>query len=131
MATRERPISPFFTYRWQYTMTLSILNRFTGIALSVGLIPLIYWLVAAASGPEVYADALEVLGSPIVTFIMVGFSFSFFYHLLNGMRHLVWDMGYGFDLRVARASGWAVFIGALVLTAVSWALLAHAMGGVA
>ncbi|MET0986226.1 MAG: succinate dehydrogenase, cytochrome b556 subunit [Steroidobacteraceae bacterium] len=131
MATRERPISPFFTYRWQYTNTLSILNRLTGLALSIGLIPLIYWLVAAASGPEAYADALEVLGSPIVMFIMVGFSFSFFYHLLNGIRHLVWDLGYGFDLRVARASGWTVFIGSLVLTALSWALLAHAMGGAA
>lgn len=131
MATRERPLSPFLTYRWQYTNTLSILNRFTGLALSMGLIPLIYWLVAAASGPEAYADALEVLGSPVVMFIMVGFSFSFFYHLLNGIRHLVWDLGYGFDLRVARASGWFVFIGSLVLTALSWALLAHAMGGTA
>lgn len=131
MATRERPLSPFLTYRWQYTNTLSILNRFTGLALSMGLIPLIYWLVAAASGPEAYADALEVLGSPVVMFIMVGFSFSFFYHLLNGIRHLVWDLGYGFDLRVARASGWFVFIGSLVFTALSWALLAHAMGGTA
>ena len=92
MATRERPLSPFFTYRWQYTNTLSILNRLTGLALSIGLLPLIYWLVAAASGPEAYADALEVLGSPVVMFIMVGFSFRFFYHLLKGIRHLLWDL---------------------------------------
>jgi succinate dehydrogenase / fumarate reductase cytochrome b subunit len=131
MATRERPISPFFTYRWQYTNTLSILHRFTGIALSIGLIPLVYWLVAAASGPEAYADALDVLGSPIATFILVAFTFSFFYHLLNGIRHLVWDLGYGFDLGVARASGWAVFIGSLVLTALSWAALARVLGGAA
>lgn len=131
MATRERPLSPFLTYRWQYTNTLSILNRLTGLILSLGLIPLVYWVVAAASGPEAYAKALEVLGSPLATFIMVGASFSFFYHLLNGIRHLAWDLGYGFDLRVARATGWATFIGALVLTAVCWALLAQAMGGAA
>lgn len=131
MATRERPISPFFTYRWQYTNTLSILNRFTGIALSFGLIPLVYWLIAAASGPESYARALEVLGHPIATFLMVAFSFSFFYHLLNGIRHLVWDTGYGFDLRVARVTGWAAFIGSLVLTATCWALLARALGAAA
>jgi succinate dehydrogenase / fumarate reductase cytochrome b subunit len=130
MATRERPLSPFLTYRWQYTNTLSILNRLTGIVLSVGIIPLIYWLVAAASGPESYAAAVDVLSSPLATFIMVGFSFSFFYHLLNGIRHIVWDFGYGFDLRVARASGWACFIGSLVLTAITWAVLANVLGGV-
>ena len=130
MATRERPLSPFLTYRWQYTNTLSILNRITGLVLTLGIIPLIYWLVAAASGREKYLDAVDVLSSPLVAFIMVGFSFSFFYHLLHGIRPLFWDAGYGFDLRVARASGWACFIGALVLTALTWALLASALGGV-
>lgn len=128
MATRERPLSPFMSYRWQYTNTLSILNRLTGLVLTIGLIPLTYWLIALASGPAAYERASVVLSHPIVTFVFVGFSFSFFYHLLNGVRHLFWDAGYGFRLDHARATGWAAFIGSLVMTAGFWALVASAMG---
>jgi succinate dehydrogenase / fumarate reductase cytochrome b subunit len=121
----QRPLSPFMSYRWQYTNTLSILNRITGIALSVGLLLFVYWLVAAASGPESYAAALEVFAHPLTRIALVGFSFAFFYHLLNGVRHLVWDTGHGFEKATARASGWLAFLGAIVLTALLWFLLAR------
>lgn len=119
----ERPLSPFMNYRWQYTNTLSILHRATGCALSVGLLLFVYWLVAAASGPDAYASAQAVFAHPLTTILLVGFSFAFFYHLLNGVRHLVWDAGHGFEKSKARASGWLAFIGGLLLTAVLWFLI--------
>lgn len=119
----DRPLSPFMNYRWQYTNTLSILNRITGIALTVGLLLFVYWLVAAARGPAAYADAQTVFAHPITIVLLIGFSFAFFYHLLNGVRHLVWDVGHGFEKSTARASGWLVFGGSIVLTAFLWFLL--------
>lgn len=126
----QRPLSPFMMYRWQYTNTLSILHRITGCLLSVGLLLFVYWLVAAASGPEAYAYAQQVVfAHPITRVELVGFSFAFFYHLMNGVRHLVWDTGHGFEKSQARASGWLAFLGAIVLTALLWFLLAR--GGAA
>lgn len=124
-----RPLSPFMSYRWQYTNTLSILHRATGCALSIGLLLFVYWLVAAASGADAYARAQGVFAHPLTRLVLVGFSFAFFYHLLNGVRHLVWDTGHGFEKKTARASGWLAFIGSLVLTAFLWFLLVR--GGVA
>jgi succinate dehydrogenase / fumarate reductase, cytochrome b subunit len=129
MAKRERPLSPFMNYRWQYTNTLSILHRLTGIFLAFGLVALVYWLAALAAGPERYSQAQAVLVSPLGSLALVAWSLSFFYHFLNGIRHLFWDVGYGFELKVARASGWAAFIGALVLTAVFWIVIALKVGG--
>jgi succinate dehydrogenase / fumarate reductase cytochrome b subunit len=119
----ERPLSPFMTYRWQYTNTLSILHRITGCALSVGLLLFVYWLVAAASGAEAYANAQAVFAHPLTTVALVGFSFAFFYHLLNGVRHLVWDTGRGFEKKTARTSGWVAFLGAVALTALFWIVI--------
>jgi len=119
----ERPLSPFMMYRWQYTNTLSILHRATGCALSVGLLLFVYWLVAAASGPEAYASAQAVFASPLTKTALVGFSFAFFYHLLNGVRHLAWDTGHGFEKKKARTSGWVAFLGAVALTALFWFVL--------
>lgn len=121
--THPRPLSPYWIYRWQYSMALSILNRFTGVALSVGMLLFVYWLVAAASGAESYAQAQTVFAHPLIKLALIAFSFSFFYHLLNGVRHLVWDVGYGFEKAVARKSGWLVFIGTLVVTAFFWFLV--------
>lgn len=119
----ERPLSPFMMYRWQYTNTLSILHRVTGIGLSIGMLLFVYWLVAAASGPAAYAKAQTVFAHPVTRILLVGFSFAFFYHLLNGVRHLVWDTGHGFDKAQARTSGYLVFLGGVVLTAFLWFLL--------
>jgi succinate dehydrogenase / fumarate reductase cytochrome b subunit len=129
MAQPERPLSPFMQYRWQYTNTLSILHRITGILLSLCFFVLVCWLAAAASGPERYASALDTIGSPPVRLLLVGGLFSFCFHLLNGIRHLFWDAGYGFELPIARKTGWAAAIGALVLTAVLWIVLGASLGG--
>jgi succinate dehydrogenase / fumarate reductase cytochrome b subunit len=129
MAQPERPLSPFLQYRWQYTNTLSILHRITGILLSLCFFLLVYWLAAAAAGPVAYSAALAVLGSPLLKLMLAGGLFSFCFHLLNGLRHLFWDAGYGFELPLARKTGWAAAIGAVVLTVVLWAVLATAVGG--
>ena len=129
-STRRRPLSPFLTvYRWQYTMALSILHRVTGCALSVGLLLLVYWLVAAASGAGAYETARHFFAHPLVRILLIGFSFAFFYHLLNGARHMTWDTGHGLERKAARLSGWIVFLGAIATTALFWVLLWRAYGG--
>jgi len=129
MAQRARPLSPFMHYRWQYTNTLSIVHRITGVLLSFGFLLLVYWMAAAAAGPERYAAALDTLGSPLAQLVLFGLTFSFCYHLLNGIRHLFFDMGHGFELKTARASGWAVAIGALLLGLVVWFAVRAGLGG--
>ena len=129
MAQRARPLSPFMHYRWQYTNTLSILHRITGVLLSLGFLLLVYWLAAAAAGAERYAAALQALGSPLAQLVLFGVTFSFCYHLLNGVRHLFFDMGRGFELATARKSGWAVAVGALVLGSVVWLAVRAGLGG--
>jgi succinate dehydrogenase / fumarate reductase, cytochrome b subunit len=117
MPTRPRPTSPHaLIYRWQIGNTLSILHRITGAALAVGLIALSYWLIALASGPGSYASALRLLGSPIGLLIIFGWIFSFMFHLLNGVRHLFWDAGKGFERTQRHASGWFAVLGAIALT---------------
>jgi succinate dehydrogenase / fumarate reductase, cytochrome b subunit len=131
MAQPERPLSPFMQYRWQYTNTLSILHRVTGILLSLCFFVLVYWFAAAGAGPERYASAVATIGSPLVQAVLFAGLFSFCYHFLNGIRHLFWDAGYGFDLPVARKTGWAAAIGAVVLTVVLWLVLGLSPGGAA
>ena len=127
--THPRPLSPFMTYRWQYTNTLSILHRIAGCALSAGLLLLVYWLTAAATGPDAYAEAQQVFAHPLIRIVLGGLSFAFFYHLLNGTRHLVWDAGHGFEKQTARISGWLAFLGAVLLTAIFWAIILNRLDG--
>ena len=129
MAQRARPLSPFMHYRWQYTNTLSILHRITGVLLSLGFLLLVYWLAAAAAGPERYAAAQGMLASPLAQLVWFGAAFAFCYHLLNGVRHLFFDMGHGFELKTARASGRAVAIGAVLLGLLLWLLVRSGLGG--
>lgn len=117
MPARARPLSPHLQiYRWQISNSLSILHRLTGVALSIGFAVFAYWLVAVAAGPASYARTMRVLGGAVGTVLLAGFGFAFFYHLLNGIRHLVWDAGHGFERRGRRGGGWAVLIGACALT---------------
>jgi len=97
-------------------MFLSILHRFTGAAMSVGSALLVYWLVAAASGPESYAQAQALFACGWVQVAIIGWVFSFCYHFFNGLRHLVWDTGRGFGLTISRYSGYAALTAALVFT---------------
>ena len=115
----DRPLSPFLVYRWQITNTLSIVHRLTGIALSFGLIVLVAWLVAAASGPDAYGAAMDGVFATIwFKVALVGWTFCFFYHLANGIRHLVWDTGRAFEPAQIQVGGWLVVIAALVATVV-------------
>ena len=119
----ERPLSPFMFpiwYRFQITSALSILHRLTGIALAVGSILLVWWLIAVAAGGELFAATHAFLASPIGIVLLFGWSIAFFYHLCNGVRHLAWDAGYGFEIRNASRSGYAVLAATVLLTAMTW-----------
>ena len=121
MANRERPLSPHLqVYRWQITMTMSILHRATGIALVVGAFALAWWLLAVAAGGEAYASAAACLASPLGKVVLFGFSLSLVYHLLNGIRHLLWDSGWGFEIPEVYRSGYTVAVLTVVLTALIW-----------
>ena len=117
MPARGRPTSPHvWLYRWQIGNTLSILHRFTGAALALGLVALSYWFVSLAGGPASYAAAARLLASPVGLAVLLGWTFSFLYHLLNGVRHLFWDAGRGFERTQRHLSGWLVVLGAIALT---------------
>lgn len=117
----SRPLSPHLqVYRWQISNTLSILHRLTGVALAFGGLALVGWLLALASGQAAYAAVTWVLTSLPGQIFLIGWSFCFFFHLCNGLRHLVWDAGYGFDRVVARKSGMAAVAVASVLTVIFW-----------
>lgn len=113
----DRPLSPHAgVYKFKYTIVSSFLNRLTGIALSVGLIPLVCWLMALADGPKAYDEAVVTLSNPFFKLIYVGLAFSFCYHLLAGIRHLVWDTGRGMERRQSQVSAWVIIILSIVLT---------------
>lgn len=123
MNNQGRPLSPHISiYRWPITMALSILHRATGIALSVGFVVFVVWLFDAAAGPEAYATFAAVMGSMFGKLLLVAWSFAFFYHLSNGVRHLVWDSGRGFEKSQANLSSWMVLLSAAILTAIFWGL---------
>jgi succinate dehydrogenase / fumarate reductase cytochrome b subunit len=120
-AKRTRPLSPNIQiYRPQLTSVLSIANRITGLVLSVGAVVLVVWLIAAATGPQAYALVQGAIASWIGQIVLFGCTFAFFLHLCGGMRHLVWDAGYGFSLRSIYASGWAVVGASVALTVAAW-----------
>lgn len=121
MAAGNRPLSPHLqVYRPQLTSMLSIAHRITGVALAVGTLLLVYWLAAAAGGPESYAAAQGFIGSFFGQLLLFGWTVALFYHLANGIRHLFWDAGYGFELPTVQRSGQAVLAATAVLTVVSW-----------
>jgi len=113
----QRPLSPYWIYRWAITMWLSSLHRITGLLLSAGAVVLGVWLIALASGPESFAAVAGVVGAAWFKPLLVGWTFCFFFHLANGVRHLFWDAGYGFDPKRIRASGWTVVAVTVVATA--------------
>jgi succinate dehydrogenase cytochrome b subunit len=121
MSNSGRPLSPHLSiYRWPITMTLSILHRISGVALSVGLVVFAWWLLAASTGGAAYAQFAGLAGSLPGQVVLVAFSAAFFFHLANGIRHLVWDFGYGFELTTANASAWFVLVLTVVLTVAFW-----------
>jgi succinate dehydrogenase / fumarate reductase cytochrome b subunit len=115
---RERPLSPHLSvYKMtRYTLATSIFNRFTGVGLSVGLIVLVYWLMAVAGGTRAYTRAHEILSSGVLKLVYAGLLVAFCYHLVAGIRHLIWDTGRGLERAQARSS-------AGIVVAVSIALM--------
>lgn len=119
----RRPLSPHLqVYAPQLTSMLSIMNRVTGIATSIGTLLLVWWLAAAASGPVAFAHVQGFIGSWLGMFMLFGWTASLFYHLFGGLRHLAWDAGYGFELPQTHASGWAAVIASMVATLLVWAI---------
>ncbi len=117
----SRPLSPHLqVYRPQLTSALSIFHRITGVINALGTALLTWWLVAAATGPAAFATVQGFLGSPVGYVLLAGWSLTVFYHLCNGIRHLFWDAGYGFELANVYRSGIAVLITTAALTAGAW-----------
>ena len=115
----DRPMSPHLqVWRWHVTMLTSILHRVTGVGLYLGALIVAAWAISLASGPEAYETFKALLGSPLGKFVMLGMSLSYFYHLANGVRHLVWDLGHGLDVKSAGASAYTVF----GFTIAAWAI---------
>ncbi len=126
----NRPLSPHLqVYRWQITMTMSILHRASGLALSVGSLVLAWWLNAVAVGGAHYAWVTGILGSPAGLAFLAGWSVAFFYHLGNGIRHLLWDAGRGFEIGSMYRTGWAVVVFVMVATAFTWWCAWWSIGG--
>jgi len=118
----KRPLSPHLqVYRPQITSILSIFHRLTGVVNAFGLVFLAWWLVAAAVGGEYFAWVQWFYGTWIGMLMLIGWTWTNFYHLCNGVRHLVWDAGYGFEIDTLTKSGLVMLVVSAGLTAVAWA----------
>ena len=117
----NRPLSPHLQiYRPQLTSLLSVTHRATGVFLSIGIPFFLYWLWSLESGPQAFSNAMQFFGSFIGRSLLLLWTLAFYYHLCNGIRHLFWDAGKGFELEQAYRSGWMVIVAAVSLTLLSW-----------
>lgn len=122
MADTRRPLSPHLqVYKWQVQMVTSILHRATGIALAVGTLLVLWGLLALAAGEESFNQFKTIAGSPVGLVLLFGWSWSLFYHLCNGIRHLVQDAGAGYAIPQFVMSSWLSIVGSIVLTLAVWA----------
>ncbi|WP_376695995.1 succinate dehydrogenase, cytochrome b556 subunit [Wenzhouxiangella sp. EGI_FJ10305] len=121
MVTDNRPLSPHLqVYRPQLTSLTSIAHRFSGLLLSLGMVMVVAWLVGLAAGPSAFEAVNAWLGSAPGLVLLFVWSVALFYHLFNGIRHLLWDAGWLLELRGAYASGWLVLALTVALTAIVW-----------
>ena len=121
MSRSDRPLSPHIQiYRWQWTMTYSILNRATGIALSVGALLLAGWVSTLAFSPPLFESLNALLATPLGVFCLVGWTWSLFYHMAGGLRHLFWDAVKGFDLKTGEITGHLALGFSVVCTAITF-----------
>jgi succinate dehydrogenase / fumarate reductase cytochrome b subunit len=126
----RRPMSPHLgIYRWPITMLTSILSRATGIFLSLGTLLLVWWLAAAAAGPAAFASVQEFLISPLGLLLLLGWTASLFFHLFAGIRHLAWDLGYGFAKPGLNPVTWVVLGVTAAATAAVWVAAYARLGG--
>ena len=121
MNDTKNPISPHLQiYRWHISSLLSIIHRISGVINLLALILIFFWLIILSFGENNYELFLFVINSFFGKFILIGFSWSMIFHLLSGIRHLAWDLGYGFEIKTANISGAVVIISSLVLTIIFW-----------
>jgi succinate dehydrogenase / fumarate reductase cytochrome b subunit len=119
----NRPLSPHIQiYRWRLTFLMSGFHRVTGIVLYFGILLLVWWLVAAASGPEAFAFANRVLGSPLGLLVLFGFSWGLIHHMLGGLRHFIWDFGVGLGKPARDQFALATIVGSVTITLLVWAI---------
>ena len=130
MSVSNRPLSPHLqVYRLPLAGLISISHRLTGVALSLGTILFTYWLAAAAYGPDAFDRAQGIMGSWFGLLVLLGFTFSLYFHLGNGIRHLFWDIGKGFELPAVQRSGIAVILFSIVMTVATWGCIWSRLGG--
>ena len=121
MTASNRPLSPHLQiWKWSVTMTMSILHRATGVANVIGLLAIVWWLVAAATGPEAYAQFMTFASSLIGKVMFFGWTFSVYLHMLSGLRHLIMDTGYLISLKYSTQAVLFIWAFAVILTAVTW-----------
>ena len=121
MKENQNPLSPHLQiYRWHISSLLSITHRISGVINLVALILVFLWLVNLSFGENTYSSFLSIINSITGKFILIGFTWSMIFHILSGIRHLVWDIGYGFEINTANISGIIVIISSLVLTVIFW-----------
>ena len=121
MNDSNNPLSPHLQiYRWHISSLLSITHRIAGIINLFALILIFFWLIVLSLGESNYELFLFIINSFFGKFILIGFTWSMIFHLLSGVRHLVWDLGYGFEIKTANISGIIVIISSLVLTIIFW-----------
>jgi succinate dehydrogenase / fumarate reductase cytochrome b subunit len=126
---QDRPMSPHLqVWRWHVTMLTSILHRGTGMALYVGLLVVAGWVVALAAGADAFNAYRALLASPLGLLVLFGLTVAFLYHLANGVRHLVWDSGKGFEPKTADMTGWAAIVFGVVAAVLIWIIAFLGMG---
>lgn len=126
----ERPLSPhLMIYRWPVTMVMSIVHRITGGGLYFGTLLVAWWLIAAAAGPNAYSIFATVMNSYLGRLVLFGYTWALLHHMLGGVRHLIWDTGYGFSAAERERLSFATAIGSVSLTVILWVLGYLVMGG--
>jgi succinate dehydrogenase / fumarate reductase, cytochrome b subunit len=126
----QRPLSPHLqVYRFMLTMMMSIVHRITGVGLYFGTLLLVWWLIAAASGPNAYANVQWFMGTIVGRLVLLGYTWALLHHGLGGIRHLVWDLGYGFGPSEREWLARATLFGSITLTIVVWIVGYFFMGG--
>jgi succinate dehydrogenase / fumarate reductase cytochrome b subunit len=129
-AASSRPLSPHLTiYRWPVTMATSITHRATGVGLSVGAVILAWWLVSISNGPEGWQSFHALSDTSIGLLVVFGLTWSLVYHFLNGVRHLAWDLGYGYEKHLAERNSTMILVGSVVIAAAIFALAWTGHGG--
>lgn len=126
----KRPLSPHLQiYTPLINMVMSILHRITGAALYLGTLLLAWWLIAAATGPDYFSFVSGLLGTWFGRAVLVGYTWALLHHMLGGLRHFIWDFGYGYDLKTIDQLSWASILLSLALTAVIWGFAGMKAGG--